>query len=53
MNGGWVQIMGPVERIAQFKEIETTFGNGQMQQIRWPPTNIQDTPERGAGRCFT
>jgi hypothetical protein len=26
MNGGWIQIMGPVERIAQYKEIETTFG---------------------------
>ena len=26
MNGGWVQFMGPVSRIAQFKEIETTFG---------------------------
>ena len=23
MNGGWVQIMGPVARIAQFKAIET------------------------------
>jgi glucose/arabinose dehydrogenase len=26
MNGGWVQIAGPVERIDEFKEIETTFG---------------------------
>ena len=26
MNSGWVQIMGPVERIAQFKEIETSRG---------------------------
>ena len=24
MNGGWVQIAGPVERIAQFKQIETS-----------------------------
>jgi hypothetical protein len=24
MNGGWVQIMGPLSRIAQFKSIETT-----------------------------
>ncbi len=52
MNGGWVQIMGPVERIAQFKEIETTFGNMQMQQIRWPPTNIADTPEEALARLF-
>ena len=25
MNGGWVQIMGPVGRIQQFKQIETTL----------------------------
>ncbi|HEY3182430.1 MAG TPA: PQQ-dependent sugar dehydrogenase [Gaiellaceae bacterium] len=61
-NSGWVQIMGPPERIAQFKAIETTvtpdppdpfastyFG---LQQIRWPPTNIADTPEEGLSRLF-
>ena len=37
MNGGWVQIMGPVSRIAQFREIETTFGTQNLQQLRWPP----------------
>ena len=25
-NGGWMQIAGPVERIDEFKQIETTFG---------------------------
>src|SRR5262249_36887911 len=44
-NGGWIQIMGPVERIAQFKLIETTMFGGNLQQSRWPPTNIADTPE--------
>lgn len=24
-NGGWIQIMGPINRLAQFKEIETSF----------------------------
>ncbi|HEV8687327.1 MAG TPA: PQQ-dependent sugar dehydrogenase [Gaiellaceae bacterium] len=61
-NSGWVQIMGPPERIQQFKTIETTvtpdppdpfastyFG---LQQIRWPPTNIADTPEVGLSRLF-
>src|SRR5262249_59002036 len=24
-NGGWVQIMGPVDRVGEFKEIESTF----------------------------
>ena len=41
-NGGWIQIMGPVERIDQFKEIETTMFGGNLQQSRWPPTNIAD-----------
>ena len=48
MNSGWVQIMGPVERIAQFKEIETSPQFFGLQQIRWPPTNIADTPAGGA-----
>jgi glucose/arabinose dehydrogenase len=52
-NLGWVQIMGPVSRIAQFKAIETSpppfFG---LQQIRWLPTNIADTPEQALDRLF-
>jgi aldose sugar dehydrogenase len=52
MNGGWVQIAGPVRRIAQFKEIETTFGGQNLQQLRWPPTNIADSPQQALGRLF-
>jgi glucose/arabinose dehydrogenase len=62
MNSGWVQIMGPASRVAQFKAIETTMGptndpfapNGYfgLQQIRWPPTNIADTPEEALSRLF-
>jgi glucose/arabinose dehydrogenase len=52
MNGGWIQIAGPVERIAQFKEIETTFGGQNLQQLRWPPTNIADTPGEALSRLF-
>ena len=61
-NSGWVQIMGPPERIAQYKAIETTvtpsppdpfaatyFG---LQQIRWSPTNIADTPGEALSRLF-
>ena len=57
-NSGWVQIMGPPERLRQFKAIETTvtpmppdpfaetyFG---LQQLRWSPTNIADS--RGEAR---
>ena len=52
LNGGWVQIAGPVERIAQFKEIETTFGGMNLQQLRWPPTNIANTPQEALSRLF-
>lgn len=52
MNGGWVQIMGPVERIDQFKMIETTFDGQDLQQLRWPPENIADTPEEALARLF-
>jgi glucose/arabinose dehydrogenase len=61
-NSGWVQIMGPPERVAQFKTIETTvtpsppdpfaatyFG---LQQIRWLPTNIADSPAEALSRFF-
>jgi glucose/arabinose dehydrogenase len=51
-NGGWVQVAGPLERIAQFKEIETTFGGQNLQQLRWPPSNIADTPEEARSRLF-
>jgi aldose sugar dehydrogenase len=62
MNSGWVQIMGPASRVAQFKAIETTMGpiddpfapNGYfgLQQVRWPPTNIADTPAEALSRVF-
>ncbi len=58
MNGGWIQAMGPVSRIAQFKEIEQTLppsgglAGAQLQQIRWPASNIADTPEQALSRMF-
>ena len=52
MNGGWIQIAGPVARIDQFKEIETTFGGMALQQLRWPPTNIADSPQEALDRLF-
>jgi aldose sugar dehydrogenase len=52
MDGGWIQIAGPVERISQFKEIETTFGAQALQQNRWPPTNIADSPGEALSRLF-
>ncbi|HUF70531.1 MAG TPA: PQQ-dependent sugar dehydrogenase, partial [Longimicrobiales bacterium] len=52
MNGGWVQIMGPVQRIAQYKEIETSPEFFGLQQNRWPPTNIADSPSEALARLF-
>jgi Glucose/sorbosone dehydrogenases len=52
MNGGWIQIAGPVDRITQFKQIETTFGAQALQQLRWPPTNIANTPQEALARLF-
>lgn len=52
MNGGWIQVAGPVSRVGEFKEIETTFGGRNLQQLRWPPTNIADTPEQALARLY-
>lgn len=51
-NSGWVQIIGPASRIAEFKGIETTLGAQSLQQLRWPPTNLADTPAEALSRLF-
>jgi CHRD domain/Glucose / Sorbosone dehydrogenase len=49
-NGGWVQIMGPISRIGQFKTIETSSEFFGLQQLRWPPTNLADSPTAALSR---
>jgi glucose/arabinose dehydrogenase len=51
-NLGWIQVMGPLERIAQFKEIETSAQFIGLQQVRWSPSNIADTPQQALARMF-
>ena len=67
-NGGWVQFMGPIDRLDEFKEIESTFtaiqGNlgysaadtasfiPALQQLRWPPSLTADTPGEALSRLF-
>lgn len=51
-NLGWVQIMGPVNRISEFKQIETTLGAMTLQQLRWSPTRIANTPAEALSRLF-
>ena len=56
MNSGWIQFTGPAERLAEYKLIETTslhhedFPN--LQQFRWGPERIADTPEEALSRLF-
>lgn len=52
MDGGWIQVMGPVDRIQQFKSIEMNEFGRNLQQIRWPPSNIADTPQEALSRLF-
>jgi glucose/arabinose dehydrogenase len=51
-NGGWVQIMGPMSRLAEYKQIETTFEDMSLQQLRWPPSRIADSPGEALSRLF-
>ena len=56
MNSGWIQIAGPVSRVAEFRQIETTslhhetFPN--LQQFRWPPERIATTPAEALARLL-
>jgi glucose/arabinose dehydrogenase len=56
MNSGWIQVMGPLSRIGEYKGIETTslhhddFPN--LQQFRWGPERIAETPEEARSRLF-
>lgn len=55
-NSGWIQLAGPAARVAEYKQIETTalhhedFPN--LQQFRWGPERIADTPAEALARLF-
>jgi len=55
-NSGWIQVMGPLSRIGEYKGIETTslhhddFPN--LQQFRWGPERIADTEQEARSRLF-
>jgi glucose/arabinose dehydrogenase len=52
-NLGWIQFMGPASRIAEFKAIEVSgVAPFSLQQLRWPPTRIADSPAEAVGRLF-
>jgi glucose/arabinose dehydrogenase len=51
-NLGWIQVMGPLTRIEQFKAIETSPDFLGLQQVRWSPTNIADNAFTALLRMF-
>ena len=51
-NLGWIQAIGPIARVAEFKAIESTLGARDLQQQRWPPSRIADTPDEARARLF-
>ncbi|MFN3651221.1 MAG: PQQ-dependent sugar dehydrogenase [Armatimonadota bacterium] len=60
-NLGWIQVMGPVSRVAQFRAIETDptapqpftpAGYFGLQQVRWSPENIATNPQEALARMF-
>jgi glucose/arabinose dehydrogenase len=57
MNSGWIQVAGPIDRVSQYKEIETTAdhhdgGVPNLQQLRWMPDRIADSPAEARSRLF-
>ena len=52
MNGGWIQLAGPLSRIADFKQIETTLFGSALQQVRYPPTRVAYTAALARSRMF-
>jgi glucose/arabinose dehydrogenase len=52
MNGGWVQLAGPLSRIADWKFIETTQFGSALQQVRYPPTRAAYTASLALSRMF-
>ncbi|MFL6594941.1 MAG: PQQ-dependent sugar dehydrogenase, partial [Chthoniobacterales bacterium] len=52
MNGGWIQIAGPLARYPDFKFIETTQFGSALQQVRYPPTRLGYTSALAISRMF-
>jgi aldose sugar dehydrogenase len=52
MNGGWIQVAGPLSRMADWKSIETTQFGSSLQQVRYPPTRAAYTANLALSRMF-
>jgi glucose/arabinose dehydrogenase len=52
MNGGWVQLAGPLSRLPDWKFIETTMFGSNLQQVRYPPTRAAYNAGLALSRMF-
>ena len=52
MNGGWIQLAGPLSRMSSWKTIETTLFTRALQQVRYPPTRAAYTGALAASRML-
>ncbi len=52
MNGGWVQLAGPLSRMSDWKFIETNQFGSALQQVRYPPTRAAYTAALALSRMF-
>ena len=52
MNGGWVQLAGPIGRMPDWKFIETTMFGSALQQVRYPPTRAAYNATVALSRMF-
>ena len=56
MNGGWIQVQGPLSRVEEYRAIETTSLHNELfpnlQQLRWGPENIAERPAEARHRLF-
>ena len=56
-NGGWINVMGPIQRVEEFKQIEVDAGIGAngpngLQQLRFPAERLADSHNEARRRLF-
>jgi len=52
LNGGWIQMAGPISRFTQFREIEVNEFGRALQQVRYPPSRLAPTGGLARSRLF-
>jgi len=52
MNGGWIQLAGPLARVLDFKLIETLLFGSFLGEVRFPPTRVVYKGTLAVSRMF-